>query len=107
MVSKSQAEAGLTESRANKEERAILGRLIEQEIHNVEKIRGTGMRYLNGIPKAEILGTIDKMDLKHARELAKKLKDVAEHRIDVERAMYDDEESDIEADACLTPPDDD
>jgi hypothetical protein len=65
------------------------------------------MKYLNGIPKAEILKTVDKMDLKHARDLAQKLKDVAEHGMDVERAMYDDEESDAEADACLTPPDDD
>ncbi|EXJ93841.1 hypothetical protein A1O1_02234 [Capronia coronata CBS 617.96] len=85
-------------------ERDIRILLILQEIKNVEKMRGRKMKYLNGLPKADFLESLRTMGLEQARLVAQKLKAVAEGTLDLDAAMYDDEESEPDSAACQTPP---
>ncbi|KIX09711.1 uncharacterized protein Z518_00792 [Rhinocladiella mackenziei CBS 650.93] len=97
----------ISQSIADEEELGVLSLLIKQEIENVEGMRGKKLRYLNGIPKAEFLGRIKAMGLEEARGLSTRLRDVAEGKLGLDVAMYDDEESDDEEDRCPTPPEED
>ncbi|EXJ91979.1 hypothetical protein A1O3_00529 [Capronia epimyces CBS 606.96] len=85
-------------------QRKLLSLLVMQEIKNVERMRGKEMRYLNGVPKAEFLRNLKTMDLEQARVVAQKLKEVGEGIIDLDTAMYDDEDSGSDNDPCQTPP---
>lgn len=101
---KAAATAAVETAKAAGAEMAILHELIEQELNNVEKVRGKKMKYLTGISRDEILKKIEQMDLHHSRLVARMLKDLAEERMTVEQAKYDDEDSDTEVEGCLTPP---
>ncbi len=86
---------------------AVLVHVVRTEIQNIEKKRGRAARYLGGFRKEAFLKNLEKTGVDQLREMAKGLKDLAEGKIGLEVAMYDDEDSDDdEEDRHITTPED-
>jgi len=94
--------------RAHERQRAVLVVLIEQELANIEKMRGMDLRYLNGVSKTEFLAGLQVIDIDQVRKIADVLKSVSEGTAGEEAQIEEvDEGGDSDDEGVLTPTSDD